>query len=718
MKCEKCGADIPEGVKSCPKCNPQEAVKPAADAAEKGKDDTEFDKQYSEMFEGGKKEEPKYQIDEELRRKREARYDSSFSNMTDDEKIKALEAARIARKEKRERKEQKKENGGFAFLKSKGSAAKPEKTAKESGGPTETDSAAEKPERSRAKYKPSPKAGIIAGCVIAVLVIAIVIAAVNMATKVTTELPETATVYTKDNVLYSAYDGKEIKLSDSFIASKYVEPVATEAPSDTEDEDAEDTEKAAEPDFYPVKEKELITNTDDGAGVYFIDNADLNSNTGALNYSKNGVKNGTVKIDDGVYYDIAVSSDGTGVLYLKDTDRYGAGGTLEYWSSVTGAAVELAKNVLPGHYLFDLNANCVLYINEYNGEYNVGDLYLTSLTKGEVTDTRKVDSDVYDVYGANTSGNAAVYSKGFNDETGCFDLYLQKEDGEIVSIVEGSRCEPVLQSTADGMYAGGTYEDYYQSLYYVSLLNGEKEKISGNLTEIVGMSGDELAVVFRKANAEGTAFDYYYAHRDAAEGQLLAENITVLDDEEHKRVSQFEISDDFTKAAYIEGYDVATESGALFVVSITNGVVGSDKKISDTAYSCDITPDGQTVRFADSYDTTWNLVTLNAYTADKNTVLAEEVGAGAFTFDQNGSYIVYAKNYSLETRTGDVYCVNNDGKTREVVKDVSSYGLKSNGYIVYYNNQSGGSSFELFCAREDGKREKSVDKDVTEVVSY
>ena len=108
--------------------------------------------------------------------------------------------------------------------------------------------------------------------------------------------------------------------------------------------------------------------------------------------------------------------------------------------------------------------------------------------------------------------------------------------------------------------------------------------------------------------------------------------MTVLDDEDHKKVSQFEINDDFTKAAFIQGYDLANESGALFFVSITNGVVGSDKKISDTAYSCNITPDGQTIRYADNYDIKWNLVTLNAYTGEQSKVLAQEVGAGAFSF--------------------------------------------------------------------------------------
>ena len=111
-------------------------------------------------------------------------------------------------------------------------------------------------------------------------------------------------------------------------------------------------------------------------------------------------------------------------------------------------------------------------------------------------------------------------------------------------------------------------------------------------------------------------------------------------------------------------------------------------------------------------------MTLNAYSGEKNTVLATEVGAGAFTFDKAGEYIVFAKNYSLETRTGDVYAVNNKGKVKDITQGVSSYGLKSDGDIVYYNSQGGNSSFELFKVRADGKKTKSIDKDVSRVVTY
>ncbi len=711
MKCEKCGAEFPSDAKVCPNCGTPVSE---AEGAAQNKTDSDFDAQYSKMFETPSEEENKYQIDEELRKKREARYDDNFANMTDDEKIKALEAARLARKEKRERKQQKKDEGG----KFGREARSKDSQVKASEGTEEKLS-----KGSRKKHKMSAKLGLAIGCILAVLVVAVVIVSVNMATKVTVQMPETPTVYAKGNMLFSSYDGKEIEISGNFVSGEYVEPVEpTSTPSRRDYEEDEEETPTEEPPFEPFREKDLVNYTEDGLGIYFIDNEDFNNSKGTLNYSQSGKRKSNVKIADDVYDKISVSDDGTGVMYLTGTDKYGYGGTLWFWSAVTQTATELAPGVLPDHFVFGQNMGSLLYINEYNSEYHVGNLHMAVLDKGNVVGTNMIDSDVYDVFGTNPGGRAAVYAKNYNEDNQCFELYLQKADSEEkVMITGGSRCEPILCTLSDGMYAGGTYgeaEEYYQSLYYVSLASGEKEKLSNSLTELVSVSADEQAAVFRKANAEGTAFDYYYANLSGTEGQILAQNITVLDDEDHKRVFQFDINDDFTKAAFIQGYDVAREYGALFTVPIVNGVVGSDTKISDTAHSCDITPDGQIIRYADGYDITWNLVNLNAWNNEKITSLATEVGAGAFTFDKNGNYMVYAKNYSLETKTGDVYCVNNKGKTREVVKGASSYGLKNNGDIVYYNSTGGITSFELFRTRDDGKRAKTIDEGVTEVISY
>lgn len=743
MKCEKCGAELVNGV--CPVCG-AESLKKSADfnkeelaekttegGAQKPEQEvgSDFDKQYSMMFEKPSDSAPQYQVDQELKRKREARYDESFANMSDSEKIKALEAARLARKEKREKKEQKKANGGvFASIKSRESdktkKTEPRKRPSEDLQKPESSKAeprASRSQRSKTKKKSgfamSPKAGLAVGCVVAAAVIAVIIGAVNMASKSGYELPETPTVYAKGDSLYAAYDGKKVEISADFIAEEYVETTPEPSATPSRNRDDDEPTPAPEPYYEPVKEKDLITYTEDGTGIFFMDNANLNENKGSLNFSKSGEKKSTVKIADDVYYNIAAAKDGSGVMYLTGTDKYGGGGTLYYWSALTNTSTMLSENVLPGDYIIGQNGNSLLYLTEYNSEYYVGDLYLVKLNKGAVGESKKVDSDVYKAFGTNPSGEAVVYAKNYNDENMCFETYLMKANSdEKVMVTDGSRCEPVFLANSDGMYAGGSYADYYQTLYFVSLQSGEKEKLSGNLTEIVKMSKDEQAVIFRKANAEGTAFDYYYANQAQSEGQIIAENITVLDDEDHKRVSQFEINDDFTRAVYIQGYDVANESGGLYTVAINNGAVGSDRKISDTAYSCNITPDGLTIRYADSYDITWNLVTLNAYSGEKNTVLATEVGAGAFTFDKAGEYIVFAKNYSLETRTGDVYAVNNKGKVKDITQGVSSYGLKSDGDIVYYNSQGGNSSFELFKVRADGKKTKSIDKDVSRVVTY
>ena len=130
MKCEKCGADIPAGAKTCPKCNaaaPQNTVpqnknvnttdkNKSASAGKKntnsnsnqkltssgkintseqapsGTEDNEFDRQYSLMFESNQSNvgDADYEIDESLKKKREARYDDSFANMTSRQKEAAV----------------------------------------------------------------------------------------------------------------------------------------------------------------------------------------------------------------------------------------------------------------------------------------------------------------------------------------------------------------------------------------------------------------------------------------------------------------------------------------------------------------------------------------------------------------------------------------------------------------------------------------------------
>lgn len=695
---------------------------------EMNSNDIEFDTQYTRAFDGAPSSENDYKIDQNLKSKREARYDESFSNMTDDEKIKALEAARLARKEKRTKSADKKAEGGIigSFIKEK-VASRDDKSSKvkkdvSSQRPAKSErdyvpiAKSSKSERtSRKSFKLSPKVGLVVGVAVAVVVISVIIASVNMASIAVKGYPEVPTVFEKDNSLYSNYNGKTNLLSSNFVNAETEEVI--DEPTETPDGSRSSATPA--PVTEPIKEKELINYTDNGEITYFIDNTDLSAKSGSLHYVKNGNKNSIINISDNVYYDITISADGNGILYLTDVDELGNGGMLNYWSFATKTIVKISPNVNIGNFVFAQKGNAISYINEYNSDHNVGNLYLAGINKGAVEQATRIESDVYKVYGTNTTGDTVVYSKNFNiNDDNCFEVYMMKANSDSpIMIVDGSRCEPIITKNSNHIYLGGSYEEYYQTLYYASLEDGNKEKISSGLTEIIKMSKDEQAVAFRKANMEGTAFEYYYANQAGSEGQVLANNVSVLDDEKHKRATQFEINDDFTNAAYIEDFDASIESGILFTVSIANGIVASDKKISDTAYSCNITPDGSTVRYADQYDLTWNLVTINSYNSEKITVLAKEVGYESFTFDLNGLYTVYAKNYNMDTRSGDVYCVDNKAKTIEVTKDAGSYGLKKNGQVVF-GKRVGESKLDMFFAKPNGKSSKAIDTGVTNIVSY
>lgn len=733
MKCEKCGMEMPS-TNVCPNCESDKKTEENiidtenTENTEKVTPDDEFEKRYTSAFETPTDGE-KYKIDEELKRKREARYDESFSNMTNDEKIQALEAARMARREKREKKKQQKKESGGVFsniLKHEmPKAISPKKPKAENASKATQDSERKEDnniednniEKTRVlnlddvkrglsskkknkkhlnteKFK--PKHGVVLGGVLAALAVVVIVASVSIASGKKSTEAEIPTVYTKGNMLYTHYDGSETMISTDFIESERDESI----------ENAPDE----------IKEKDLILSTSDGSALYFIDSADMNAQSGTLNYIKGTKSRSLTKIADDVYYKTAISQSGDGILYLSGADSFGNGGSLNYWSAKTEKSVKLSDSVNADSFMLSQDGTRVLYVTNYNDEYFVGDLYMACLQKGEISEMGKLDSDVYKLFGTNALGTTAVYAKNYDKKSLCFDVYITKDTANgSVLVAEKSRCTPLIAKNSEYMYVGGSYENYYQSLYYASLENGQKEKIGGNLTELVKMSGDEQSVVYRKANAEGTAFDYFYASAQGENEQELAMNITVLDDADHKRVCQFDINDDFTKAIFIQGYDTECESGALFMASINSGVVSSDKKISDTAYSCNLTPSG-IVRYADSYDTAWNLVNLNAYDGDNTYLLAKEVGAGAFTFDKAGKYIVYAKNYSLENKTGDVYCVDNKAKTNEVVKSVSTYGLKSNGDIVY--SEKTGDSLDIFMTKPSGKGAKNIDKDATKVVSY
>ena len=105
-----------------------------------------------------------------------------------------------------------------------------------------------------------------------------------------------------------------MEISADFIAEEYVETTPEPSATPSRNRDDDEPTPAPEPYYEPVKEKDLITYTEDGTGIFFMDNANLNENKGSLNFSKSGEKKSTVKIADDVYYNIAAAKDGSGAV--------------------------------------------------------------------------------------------------------------------------------------------------------------------------------------------------------------------------------------------------------------------------------------------------------------------------------------------------------------------------------------------------------------------
>lgn len=676
----------------------------------------------------------------------------AFESLSDEEKLQALEAARLERKAKRERKHQGKhgvskpssvsgmkeadrKQGGFRSKKSgeiisgmngKRNGENAEKPAilSERSQRARSSSRSDSSERKKTSGNAprlSAKVGLAVGALAVCVVVAVVIASVNMFSNVVESAPETPTTYLKDNALYSYYDGEVAQLSGNFISAEYVEPEPSATPSSSRDDDSdEDSRSTPEPTIEPIEDRDLINYTADGLGTYYIDSADMNTKTGTLKYYASDGKSDVREIAQNVYYDIDISPDGAGVLYLTNVSGDGKYGELNYWSTATNASETVASDVNRDNFMFSQDGKSVLYVTRYNDEYFVGDLYVKSYGENAPIEPVMIDSDVYKAYGTNPSGSTVVYAKNYSEDDETHTVFVSNVSAPSpTQVVENSKCDPVLLTKSDNMFVAGNFENYYQTLYYASLTSGQTQVMASGFTEFVKTSADEQAVIFRSASSEGTYFEYYYASTQANTAQRISGNITVLDDPEHERVVQLDVNDDFTRCVYIEGYNPETESGALYECQISNFTLGAPVKISERAYSCDVSKDGTIVRYADDYDTTWNLVDLKMYENGNNVTVAEDVSAGAFTYDENGVATVYAKNYSIETRTGDVYVADEKGRSTEVGLGVNSYGLKQDGQIIFHDNMDNAENkFELYYAKPSGKGAKAVDDSISEILAY
>ncbi|MEG2584235.1 MAG: hypothetical protein RSA27_06995, partial [Oscillospiraceae bacterium] len=482
------------------------------------------------------------------------------------------------------------------------------------------------------------------------------------------------------------------------------------------------TEKEKKPEPEPIKitEKELVKVSEDGMNLYFFENFDMKNHRGDLYHIVGGKKGNRTKIASNVFYNISLSKNGQAVLYLENASENGDNGQLSCWNATTKACEVLDKNVVEGNFGFSQDGNSVLFINAYNSEYHVGNLNVRSFAKGE-TASRQLDSDVAATFGTNPTGNIKVYAKNYNKDDETFDLYRIKDGEAPTQIGTKAKLPPVFLEKSDKLYAYDSFDKDSHKVVSINLDNNDKKEIGTEITNIIGVSKDELSIVFSKEyDNKGTQIiDYYYVSSDAVAPQKIANNVGVFEDDQHSRIVQFAINEDFTRVAYISGFNAEKERGSLYTESIQNGYVGTEKRISDDAYSCNVSTDGTVVRFATNYNKDTNTVAISSFFNGNTAKLAEGVGSSSFTFDKNADSTVYARNYDAQKKSGKLECVDRNGKVKDIVSEVNAYGLKDTGKTIFFTNlnQENG-RFNLHIVDAKGEKQTEIDTDVTKVLVY
>lgn len=544
--------------------------------------------------------------------------------------------------------------------------------------------------------------GLILGAGVLALVVVLIIGIVNVCSYFAHKDPEYPTVYTKANRLYSYYDGKEIEISSSFISMD-----ADKKESSAASKDPKITDRSN------LTEKKLIKISEDGASMFFMENVNMNTGTGSLAFYESGKKKSKKEVAQNVYYDIVTGAGGNAVLFIKNADDKGNHGQLCYWTTSMKEPVTVDTDICAGNFMLAQDNLSVTYIKNFNPDVYTGDLMYTTLV-GDAIAPKRVDEKVSFVFGTTPKSKTYFYAKEYDTKKGTYDLYIQSDTEGPKSIAEGGYLAPIISKKAESAYIFSEYKNKAQVINCIDFVTGANTKLADGVTDIIKVRNDDGAVVYSKAYEENKA-DYYFVSAKTPNPQKIA---TAIDTKSVKNgISLFDISNDFSRVAYVGGYDDKNIRGALYTLTVINDYAGSEIRISDDAYCCDVSADGVTVRFATSYNRDDGTVSLVSYSNSNTLALAEKVGAGAFTLDKTGEYAIYARDINRDTNTGVIETVNKKGKVKKLDDGSSAYGLKKDGSVLLLKSTDEGTTV-LCRTKLKGGKVKTFAEGISKVLFY
>ncbi len=562
------------------------------------------------------------------------------------------------------------------------------------------------PKRNRRR---SNKRGIAALFVGLVLVVAVVVGIVALICSAFAN-GETVKSYTyiKDNSLFLVYKGEKVTLTESLITENYVRNITA---GNTEDA----TENGAAQGFSVEKiaaESNIVKITADGKRVYFFENYDPETGSGALKYVDKGKAKKITEIAQAVHNSIVFSEDGRKILYLRTTDKNGDMGVLYYWHSKIKEPFEISTDIDHGTFTFGGKDEWAMFIENFNRIEMSGDLFVKSLGDAD-EDKVKIDSGVCKVFGSNPGHAAYIYAKGWDTATEAFDIYAVNKKGRTIRLGEKTKREPYMKETKDSLLVFGMADEGGDNLYEVDINSGKKEKIASDVSDIIMLSENEKTLIYNKVyEKNSTVFARnaeYYAYTYGKEPQRIANNV-VADEKIVSGQPQIAISKDGKTILYIGGYDDVKGGGTLKLCTYKRGKASEEKTITEGVYSCFVTTNDEFVVLKD-YSRSKNVA--DAYVLDGNELrpFKDEVCPELFEISEDGKHIYCVMEIDAKSKMGNLERFTFKGKSKTIAKGVSDFELNADDVLVFANANADSGKFDFKLYR--GEKNKLVDIDTS-----
>ncbi len=505
--------------------------------------------------------------------------------------------------------------------------------------------------------------------------------------------------YLKGNTLYMVFNGEVTELSNQAISEDYLVKLETYT------------------DFELINtstlKKDLVKKSKDGRFVYYFENYDPETNTGDLRLIKDGKKKKIEEIADAVHDSLVIAESGERVLYLQSTNKNGDMGVLFYWEVGMDAPFKLATDIDHETYVFSANETKALYLQNLNRVDMQGDLYVKDIEKLK-EEKVKLDTGVCGIYGTNAKEKVYIYGKNYDKSDATFDIYAMNKKGETLRLGERTRRAPIVLKKQNSAFVFGATETNMHNLYSVNIDSGEKEKIAADVNLVLRISDDEKTIIYDKIY-DGKVSDYFI-YTKGKQVQKFAENITI-EGRNTLTAPQAALKDDYSKIAYISGFDSVRGGGVLYTCEYKNGKVSDKKMIAEGVYSCYRTKNDEII-FAKDYSRTRKVFDIYLYSGNDIRLLKEEVYPEMFAMEKNGDNIFYITEYNVSGPHGRLEKMNVNGKTEQLATGVFSFEMTQKGNVLVNSNlNADNGNFDLYVIEKNKTECIEVDKGINALLN-